>query len=84
MVTIAQAGDQDDRTLRTALRIIASKVMIFHAKDDPHVPYQGSTQFAELTGVTLKSLKRSGHVSTDYIVRRYWAQIKKFFDSAAR
>jgi hypothetical protein len=23
MVTIAQAGDQDDRTLRTALRIIA-------------------------------------------------------------
>jgi len=64
--------------------ITASKVMIFHAKDDPHVPYQGSEQFAELTGITLKSLKRGGHISTDYIVRRYWTQIKKFFDSAGR
>ncbi len=35
-----------------------------------------------VTGVTLKSLRRGGHVSTDYIVRKYWPQIKKFFDSA--
>jgi pimeloyl-ACP methyl ester carboxylesterase len=62
--------------------ITASKVMIFHAKDDPYVPYQGSKQFAEFTGVTLKSPQRGGHVSTEYIVRRYWTQIKKFFDSA--
>jgi dipeptidyl aminopeptidase/acylaminoacyl peptidase len=62
--------------------ITASKVMIFHAKDDPHVPYEGSKRFAELTGCTFKSLQRGGHVSTDYIVRRYWTQIKKFFDSA--
>ena len=62
------------------MEITASKVMIFHAKDDPHVPYEGSRQFADITGVTLKSLQRGGHVSTDYIVRRYWAQIKKFFD----
>jgi pimeloyl-ACP methyl ester carboxylesterase len=62
--------------------ITASKVMLFHAKDDPHVPYKGSEQFAKLTGVTLKSLRRGGHVSTDYIVRKYWPQIKKFFDSA--
>jgi pimeloyl-ACP methyl ester carboxylesterase len=61
--------------------ITASKLMLFHAKDDPHVPYEGSEKFAEITGVTLKSLERGGHVSTDYIVRRYWAQIKKFFDS---
>jgi dipeptidyl aminopeptidase/acylaminoacyl peptidase len=33
--------------------ITASKVMIFHAKDDPHVPHEGSRQFADLTGVTL-------------------------------
>jgi hypothetical protein len=43
--------------------ITASKVMIFHAKDDPNVPYDGSEKFAEITGVTLKSLKRGGHIS---------------------
>ena len=63
--------------------ITASKIMIFHPKDDPHVPYEGSRRFAELTGVALKSLRSGGHISTDYIVRRYWTQIKKFFDTAA-
>jgi hypothetical protein len=62
--------------------ITPSKVMLFHAKDDPHVPYQGSQRFAELTGVTLKSLNSGGHVSTDYVTRKYWPQIKNFFDSA--
>ena len=61
--------------------IMPSKVMIFHAKDDPYVPYRGSKQFAELTGVAFKSLQRGGHVSTEYIVRRYWTHIKQFFDS---
>jgi predicted alpha/beta hydrolase family esterase len=56
--------------------------MIFHAKNDPHVPYEGSEKFAEITGVTLKSLMGGGHISTDYVVRRYWVQIKKFFESA--
>jgi pimeloyl-ACP methyl ester carboxylesterase len=60
--------------------ITASKVMLFHAKDDPHVPYGRSKTFAEITGVKLKTLQRGGHVSTDYIVRKYWAQIKRFFD----
>jgi dipeptidyl aminopeptidase/acylaminoacyl peptidase len=59
-----------------------SKILMFHAKDDPNVPYQGSRRFAEATGATLKSLRRGGHISTDYITRKYWAQIKKFFDSA--
>src|SRR6202047_4963642 len=31
--------------------ITASKVMLFHAKDDPYVPYQGIKRFVELTGV---------------------------------
>jgi dipeptidyl aminopeptidase/acylaminoacyl peptidase len=62
--------------------ITASKVMMFHAKDDPHVPYEGSVRFAKHTGVTLKSLQRGGHISTDTIVRKYWIRIKKFFDSA--
>jgi hypothetical protein len=58
--------------------------MMFHAKDDPHVPYEASRQFEEITGVGLKSLQRGGNVSTDYIVRRYWTQIKRFLDSAPR
>jgi dipeptidyl aminopeptidase/acylaminoacyl peptidase len=62
--------------------IDSSKVLMFHAKDDPNVPYERSRLFADLTGATLKSLSRGGHISTDYVVRRYLAQIKKFFDSA--
>ena len=62
------------------MAITASKVMIFHAKDDPHVPYGGSKKFAEITGAKLKTLQRGGHVSTDYIVRKYWPKIKKVFD----
>lgn len=63
-------------------QVTASKILIFHTKDDPYVPYEGSRRFAELTGVTLKSLRRGGHISTDYVTRKYWLRIKKFFDSA--
>jgi pimeloyl-ACP methyl ester carboxylesterase len=62
--------------------IEGSKVLMFHAKDDPNVPYERTRLFAELTGATLKSFMRGGHISTDYVVRRYWVQIKKFFESA--
>ena len=62
--------------------IDGSKVLMFHAKDDPNVPYERTRKFAEITGATLKTLKRGGHISTNYVVRKYWAQIKTFFDSA--
>ena len=62
--------------------IDGSKVMMFHAKDDPNVAYARTKVFSKITGAKLKSLSRGGHVSTDYIVRKYWAQIKKSFDSA--
>jgi len=62
--------------------IDGSKVLMFHAKDDPNVPYERTRQFAELTGAALKSIKKGGHISTDYVVRKFWAQIKTFFDSA--
>jgi pimeloyl-ACP methyl ester carboxylesterase len=62
--------------------IDGSKVMMFHAKDDPNVPYERTRQFAELTDAALKSINTGGHISTDYVVRKYWAQIKRFFDSA--
>lgn len=62
--------------------IDGSKVLMFHAKDDPNVPYQRTRDFAELTGARLRSIQRGGHISTDYVVRRYWVHIKKFFESA--
>jgi pimeloyl-ACP methyl ester carboxylesterase len=61
--------------------VAGSKIMIFHAKDDPHVPYTISARFAKETGAIFKSLNRGGHVSTQYIVQKYWAAIKKFFDA---
>lgn len=62
-----------------AHEITASKVMMFHAKDDPFVPYQSVERFAKRTGVRLKLFWRGGHLSTDMIVRRYWKQIREFF-----
>jgi len=63
-------------------RVMPSKILMIHAQDDRNVPYEDSRRFAEYTEVTLKSLKRGGHISTDYVIRRFWPQIKKFFDSA--
>jgi esterase/lipase len=60
--------------------ITSSKVMMFHAYDDPSIPYAVVKHFATRTGIRLNSLRRGGHVSTDYIVRRYWPLIKKFFE----
>jgi len=62
--------------------IDGSKVMMFHAKDDPNVPYELTKNFAEITGARLKTLQRGGHISTDYVVRKYWQQIRRFFNSA--
>ena len=62
--------------------IDASKVLMFHAKDDPNVPYQRAKRFAQITGAKLTTLPCGGHISTDYITRKYWPQIKRFFDSA--
>jgi dipeptidyl aminopeptidase/acylaminoacyl peptidase len=59
-----------------------AKVMMFHAKDDPNVPYKSVKEFAAQAGVKLNSLERGGHVSTDYIVRKYWQKIDRFFKSA--
>jgi esterase/lipase len=59
--------------------IVPSKVMMFHAWDDPFVPYTSVKHFADRTGIKLKSLRRGGHISTDGTVRKFWPQIRKFF-----
>jgi pimeloyl-ACP methyl ester carboxylesterase len=63
--------------------INASKIMMFHAKDDPYIPYKSVKDFAARTGVKLNSLARGGHLSTEMIVQKHWARIKKFFDAKA-
>jgi dipeptidyl aminopeptidase/acylaminoacyl peptidase len=63
-----------------AHEVTASKVMMFHAQDDPYVPYQSVKKFAQLTGVRLKLFRRGGHLSTDLIVRKYWPQISEFLE----
>ena len=62
--------------------IDGSKVLMFHAKDDPNVPYQRTRKFADVTGSKLVTLNRGGHISTTYVVTKYWRQIKRFFDAA--
>jgi cephalosporin-C deacetylase-like acetyl esterase len=56
-----------------------SKIMMFHALDDPYIPYRTVKDFAERTGIRLNSLRRGGHVKTEYVVRKYWSTIREFF-----
>jgi dipeptidyl aminopeptidase/acylaminoacyl peptidase len=62
-----------------AKEIDPAKIMMFHAKDDPYVPYRSVSNFAKRTGVKLNTLQRGGHVSTEMIVQKYWERIKMFF-----
>ncbi len=59
-----------------------SKIMMFHAKDDPSVPWRSVESFARKTGVKLKLLARGGHLKTEFVVQNFWPEIKKFLDRA--
>ena len=61
--------------------ITASKILMFHCKDDPYVPYESVKRFADRTGVKLRSFQRGGHAKTELIVRKHWAEISRFFRS---
>jgi pimeloyl-ACP methyl ester carboxylesterase len=61
--------------------ITPSKILMFHAKDDPYVPYASVERFARRTGAKLKSFQRGGHLSTERTVQKHWPAIKKFFES---
>jgi pimeloyl-ACP methyl ester carboxylesterase len=58
-----------------------SKIMMFHAKDDPYVPWNTVNRFAKQAGAGLTLLARGGHLSTTNIVQRYWPRISAFFKS---
>ncbi len=61
--------------------LAASKILMFHAKDDPYIPWKLVDGFARRSGIKLKLLSRGGHLKTEYVVQKYWRQIKMFFDS---
>jgi pimeloyl-ACP methyl ester carboxylesterase len=63
-----------------ARQITPSKIMMFHAKDDPYIPWQSVQRFARQTGVKLNLRATGGHAKTELIVRRYWRSISSFFD----
>jgi alpha-beta hydrolase superfamily lysophospholipase len=58
-----------------------SKILIFHAKDDPYIPWRIVDRFAKRAGIRLKLLLRGSHLRTEYVVQTYWRQIKTFLDS---
>jgi len=61
--------------------LVPSKILMFHAKDDPYIPWKLVDGFARRAGTSLKLLSRGGHLNTEYVVRKYWLRIKRFFDS---
>lgn len=57
------------------------KILMFHAHDDPFVPWRSVERFARRTGARLELFKRGGHLSTERIVQKYWKQIHSFFET---
>ena len=57
------------------------KILMFHAKDDPYIPWRSVRDFAATAGIRLRLLPRGGHLNTERIVRTYWPQIDRFFRS---
>lgn len=58
-----------------------TKILMFHAKDDPYIPWRSVSSFAASAGIKLRLLARGGHLKTEHIVQTYWPQIKRFFES---
>lgn len=57
-----------------------SKILMFHAKDDPYIPWRGVRDFADRIGACLHLLPRGGHLSTQRTVRTHWRTIQRFLD----
>ncbi len=58
-----------------------AKILMFHAKDDPYIPWKSVSTFASSAGIKLHLLARGGHGRTEHIVQTHWSRIKRFFDS---
>ena len=56
-----------------------AKIMMFHAKDDPYIPWRMVDRFAKKTGAPVRLLARGGHLKTEWVVQKYWKDISGFF-----
>ena len=65
-------------------RLAAEKILLFHAKDDPYIPWQSVRRFAQAAGISLNLLPRGGHLKTEETVTRHWPEIERFFRNPAR
>ena len=63
------------------LELTPAKILIFHAKDDPYIPWESVSGFAAAAGIKLRLLARGGHLKTEHIVQGYWPRIKRFFEA---
>ena len=61
--------------------LTASKIMMFHAKDDPYIPWKQVDDFARRAEIKLHLLRRGAHLSTSRTVQKYWPRIRRFFEA---
>jgi predicted alpha/beta-fold hydrolase len=52
---------------------------MFHAQDDPYIPWRLVKKFADSAGIRLRLFPRGGHLRTERVVRAHWPQIERFF-----
>jgi len=67
--------------VRHIRELTPSKILIYHAKDDPYIPWRSVRSFAQKAGIRLRLFARGGHMSTEKLVRRQWKGIQRFFDA---
>jgi len=67
--------------VRHIRELTPSKILIYHAKDDPYIPWRSVRSFAQKAGIRLRLFARGGHMSTEKVVRRQWKEIQRFFDA---
>lgn len=73
-------GKKMDGKKTDGKKMDGKKIMIFHAKDDPYIPYKSVVKFANRTKSNLKLLARGGHISTEWVINKYWGRIKEFLE----
>lgn len=57
-----------------------TKIMVFHAKNDPYIPWKGVKAFCDTAKIRINILATGGHLSTIDTVQTHWSKIKAFFE----
>ncbi|HKW74865.1 MAG TPA: alpha/beta fold hydrolase [Terriglobales bacterium] len=65
-------------------RLVPEKILIFHAKDDPYIPWRSVERFAQRARIKLKLLPRGGHLKTEETILQHWPEIHRFLGTPGR